>query len=142
MASTKISDMTAATNVVGATIPIVQSGVNKKADISLFDVAWLQTVTSAATVTPNADADDMVLITAQAEALLLANPSGTPTDGQMIVIRIKDNGTARAISYGANYRAVGVTLPTTTVLSKVLYMPIVWNAQDSKWDVVGVIQQA
>jgi hypothetical protein len=102
----------------------------------------IQSVTSAATVTPNADSDDYVQITAQAEALTLANPSGTPESWQMIVIRIKDNGTARAISYGADYRAVGVTLPTTTVLSKVLYMPIVWNAQDSKWDVVGVIQQA
>jgi hypothetical protein len=36
MASTKISDMTAATNLTDAVIPIVQGGVNKKAASTLF----------------------------------------------------------------------------------------------------------
>jgi len=36
MASTKISAMTAATDLTGAVVPIVQGGVNKKADVNLF----------------------------------------------------------------------------------------------------------
>jgi hypothetical protein len=40
MASTKISDMTAATDVTDAVVPIVQDGVNKKADTSLFGGGW------------------------------------------------------------------------------------------------------
>lgn len=101
----------------------------------------MQSVTSAATVTPTF-ANDMVKITAQAEALTLANPTGTAEGGHGLVIRIKDNGTARAISYGSQYRAIGVTLPTTTVVSKTLYLGLVYNADDTKWDICSVAQEA
>ena len=101
----------------------------------------VQSVTSSATVTPNF-ANDLVKITAQAEALTLANPSGTAIDGWGIVIRIKDNGTARAISYGTQYRAIGVTLPTTTVVGKALYIAGIWNSEDTTFDIVAVGQQA
>jgi hypothetical protein len=97
----------------------------------------VQTVTSAATVTPTFTNDE-VAITAQAVALLLANPTGTPVDGKNLVIRIKDNGTARAITYDTQYRAIGVTLPTTTVINKTIYLGLVYNLTDTKWDVVGV----
>lgn len=100
-----------------------------------------QTVVSSATVTPTSE-NDLVVVTAQAEALDIANPTGTMTQGQALIIRIKDNGTARAITYGANYRALGVTLPTTTVLSKTLYLAMVWNDTDTKFDVTGVAQEA
>lgn len=101
----------------------------------------IQTVTSAPTVTPTF-ADDQVNITAQATALALANPTGTAVDAAGISIRIKDNGTARAISYGSQYRAVGVTLPTTTVANKTLYLGMIFNNADTKWDVVAVAQEA
>lgn len=100
----------------------------------------VQSVTSSATVTPTF-ADDIVDITAQAAALALANPTGTAVDGWGIVIRIKDNGTARAITYGTQYRAVGVTLPTTTVISKTLYLGMIYNSGATKWDVVSVSQE-
>jgi hypothetical protein len=58
------------------------------------------------------------------------------------MIRIKDNATARTIAFDTNYRAIGVTLPTTTVISKTLYLGIIYNATDGKWDVVGTPQQA
>lgn len=101
----------------------------------------VQSVASAGTVTPTF-ANDLVKITAQAAALTLANPSGTAIDGVGIVIRIKDDGTARAITYGAQYRAIGVTLPTTTVAGKTLYLAGIWNAEDTTLDVVAVGQQA
>lgn len=101
----------------------------------------VQTVTSSATVTPTFS-NDAVKITAQAAALALANPTGTAIDMLGMVIRIKDNGTARAISYDTQYRAIGVTLPTTTVLSKTLYLAMVYNSDDTKWDVIAVGQQA
>lgn len=100
----------------------------------------IQSVTSSATVTPTF-ADDVVKITAQAAGLTLANPSGTAIDCLGIVIRIKDNGTARTISYGSQYRAIGVTLPSTTVVGKTLYLGCIWNATDTKLDVVAVGQE-
>lgn len=102
----------------------------------------VQSVTSSATVTPNADNDDAVKVTAQAAGLTLANPSGTPTAMQAMIVRIKDNGTARSLTYGSQYRAIGVSLPTTTVISKTLYLGLVWNSDDTKWDVVGLSQES
>lgn len=100
----------------------------------------IQSVASSGTVTPTFS-NDAVKITAQAAPLTLANPTGTAIDMAGMVIRIKDNGTARAISYGAQYRALGVTLPVTTLISKTLYLAMVYNADDTKWDVVAVGQE-
>lgn len=100
------------------------------------------TEASNATPTPNADTTDIHTITAQAAAAAFAVPSGTPTQGQSLMIRIKDNGTARALSYNAIYRAIGVTLPTTTVINKTLYLGMIYNSTDTKWDVIGVAQEA
>jgi len=97
----------------------------------------VQTVVSAATVTPTS-ANDEVTITAQAVGLTLANPTGSPSEGQALTIRIKDNGTSQTIAYGSQYRALGVTLPANTTVSKTLYLGLIYNATDTKWDVVGV----
>jgi hypothetical protein len=100
----------------------------------------VQSVVSAATVTPTAN-DDLVVITAQAAALTLAAPTGSPVQGQALMIRIKDDGTARGITWtsGAEgYRAIGVTLPTTTVISKTTYVGFIYNSTDSRWDAIGV----
>lgn len=104
-------------------------------------VPQIQSVASSATVTPTFD-NDQVIITAQAAGLTLANPTGSAVDGWGISIRIKDNGTARTIAYGTQYRAIGVTLPTTTVISKTLYLGMIFNNADTKWDVVAVAQEA
>jgi hypothetical protein len=103
--------------------------------------ARVQTVTSSATVTP-VSTNDLVIITAQATGLTLANPTGTFTEGQALMIRIKDNATARTIAFDTNYRAIGVTLPTTTVISKTMYLGIIYNATDGKWDIIGYNIQA
>lgn len=85
---------------------------------------------------------DFFIVTAQAGALKFNNPSGTPVHGEKIIIRVKDNGTARALTYDTQYRAVGVTLPTTTVISKTTYLGGIWNATDTKLDIIAVAQEA
>ena len=104
----------------------------------------VQSVVSAATVTPTSD-NNIVIITAQAAALTIAIPTGTPVQGQTLMIRIKDNGTARAITWttGAEgYRAIGVTLPTTTVINKTTYVGLIYNSTDNRWDAIGVATEA
>ena len=54
------------------------------------------TEASSATSTPTADTVDMWTVTALAASDTFAAPTGTPTNGQTLLIRIKDNGTARA----------------------------------------------
>ena len=104
----------------------------------------VQSVATAATVTPTAN-DDLVVITAQAVALTLAAPTGTLVQGQALMIRIKDDGTAQTITWtsgAGGYRAIGVTLPTTTVISKTTYVGFIYNSTDSLWDAIGVTTEA
>lgn len=109
------------------------------ADIKRFH--GVATVTSVATLTPTSAANQHN-ITNQAVALTIAAPTGSFLDGQGLLIRIKDNGTARAITWNGVFRAVGITLPTTTVVSKVVYIGAKWNAAESVFDVIAVGQQA
>lgn len=104
--------------------------------------ARIGTTASSSTPTPSADDHDQFNVTALAANATFAAPTGTPTDGQRLLIRIKDNGTARTLGWNAIYRAVGCTLPTTTVISKTLYVGAIYNAADSKWDVIAVALEA
>lgn len=103
----------------------------------------ITTTTSSSTPTPTGNGHrNLFTVTALAEGATFAAPSGTVANGNRLLIRIKDNGTARTLAWNAIYRAVGVTLPTTTVISKTLYVGAVYNSADSKWDVLAVGQEA
>jgi hypothetical protein len=104
------------------------------------DSPRIQAVVSAATVTPTFS-NDQVNVTAQAANLLFANPTGTAIDGWEIIFRIKDNGTARIITFDTQYRAIGSALPTTTTVSKTMYIGMKYNAADTKWDVFPYKQE-
>lgn len=143
-AGVQVPTLTAANTIVLKTVGAAAGNLLDRASgDSLYRqlIPNIQSVVSSATVTPTF-ANDMVIITAQAVALALANPTGTAVDGWGEVIRIKDDGLgARAISYGTQYRAVGVTLPTTTVLGKTLYLGMTFNNAATKWDVTAVAQE-
>lgn len=100
----------------------------------------VQSVASAATVTPVAT-NKLVKITTQAVGLTLAVPTGTIADGQDLMIRIKDSGSAQTIAWTSGtggYRAIGITLPTTTTAGKTTYVGLIYNSDDSRWDAIGV----
>lgn len=100
----------------------------------------IQEIVSAPKVTPTFQNDE-VIITAQAVNLELKNPTGFLIDGKSLIIRIKDNGTARTIIYDTQYRAIGVTLPTTTIANKITYLGLIYNKTNTKWDVIGLAQE-
>lgn len=96
------------------------------------------TEASSATPTPNADTTDIHTITALAENAVFGEPTGTPTNGQSIIVRIEDNGAARDLSFNAIYRfSTDLPAPTTTVLGKTMYLGFIYNSTDSKWDCVS-----
>ena len=101
-----------------------------------------ETITSSATPTPNIANGDIYTITALAADATFGSPTGTPTQGQKLMIRIKDNGTARTLAWNAIYRVIGVTLPATTVASKTHYIGAIYNSTDSKWDILAVGEEA
>jgi hypothetical protein len=100
------------------------------------------TAAATATLTPDISAFDQYNLTAQDQALTVAAPTGTPVDGNKLILRILDNGTARAITWNATYTVIGTTLPTTTTINKMLYVGCIYNSTNTRWDVVAVTTQA
>jgi len=98
-------------------------------------------IASSATPTPDADTTDMYIITALATGATFGSPTGTPVQGQKLMIRIEDNGSAQSLAYNAIYRAFGAALPTTTTIGKTLYLGCIYNSTDSAWDVVATAEQ-
>lgn len=95
---------------------------------------------SSATPTINTDNYDCYQITALAAAItsMTTNLSGTPTDGQELDLEILDNGTARAITWGASFASGPGVLPTTTTVSKILFVKLRYNSTRAKWICMAV----
>lgn len=119
---------------VSATQTLTSKRITKRTD----------TVASSATPTINTDTTDIFTITALATAItsMTSSLSGTPTLGQTLIIRILDNGTARAITWGASFVSRGATLPTTTILGKYTYVGLIYNTTTSTWDCVAATTEA
>jgi hypothetical protein len=103
----------------------------------------LAAASTSGTVTPASDTYDQVnyLLTGTAA---FAVPSGTPTDGQKLNIRLYAAST-QTVSWttsSTGYRVIGTTLPTSVPSGKTVYVGCVWNSTDSFWDVVAVATQA
>lgn len=100
------------------------------------------TVADVASITPS-QSYNQYQVTALAQTLSLVNPTaGNMNAGQPIIFRFKDNGTGRTLSWGTNYRAIGLTLPTVTTANKTLYVGCKWNATDGKVDVIAIAVEA
>ena len=95
------------------------------------------TITTSATPTPNADTQDQYNVTALIEACTFGVPTGTPVNGQKLIIRIKPDATPRVIGWNAIYVARGATLPLITVANKYIYVGFVYNAAETKWDLLA-----
>jgi hypothetical protein len=98
------------------------------------------TVTQSATPTINSDNMDVASITGLAQAItsMTTNLTGTPVQNDFLEVQITDNGTARAITWGASFSNGGlVNLPTTTVISTKLRVLLEWDST-TKWTCVAV----
>jgi len=93
--------------------------------------------TSGSTITPTLTST-MYIVSALATSATIAAPTGTPSDGQSLIIRIRDNGTSQTLSWNAIYNVIQVTLPTATTISNTHYIGCKYNAATSKWDVLSV----
>jgi sarcosine oxidase gamma subunit len=100
----------------------------------------------------NSDDYDQQSFSALANALTINADAGTPTDGQKTILRFKDNGTTRTLTFtgGASkaFRDLsgqltvsGSNFTYATVVSKLVYFGCVYNGADARWDIVAVTQQ-
>jgi hypothetical protein len=102
------------------------------------------TITSAAEPTINTDNCDAVTITALDEAItsMTTNLTGTPVNFQKLIVRIKDDGTNRAIEWGEKFVAKGVALPTTTTASKLLTVGFIYDTVAATFGCVASVVEA
>lgn len=100
------------------------------------------TLTSSATPTLDVDKAEFLNITALAVPITGFVLTGHPGDGKRIRIRIKDNGTDRAIAAGAQVIAGNVAVPTTTVIGKVMTIDLEYDKVAAKWAVQACASRA
>ncbi len=100
-----------------------------------------QTGSGGVTISPDPSSVDVYYVTALSGTLTLGTFAGSPVIGNKITIAVKDNSTSRTISWNANYKAMGVTLPTTTISGKWLYINVIYY-DASNYHVVGISSEA
>ncbi len=121
------------TNTGTLTLPTVAGTIVQYASAS---------IASSGTPTPTGDAAvNFLFITALTTGgAAFAVPSGTPTNGNTILIRILDDGTARTITWNGIYRAsTDLPLPAQTTLSKTMYLKFIYNSASTTWDFVSFL---
>jgi len=65
--------------------------------------------------------------------------SGTPHEGQSLIVRLEDTGSPQTLAFGTSFVASGnVALPTTTVASTLLSIQFVYDSTASKWVCTGI----
>jgi hypothetical protein len=118
-----------AINNSGVTTTSTQTLINKRITKRVINT------TQSATPSINTDITDRASITGLAQNItsFSTNLTGTPINGDMLIIDIIDNGTARTLTWGSNFESSNVTLPTITVISTRLDVGFVWNSVTSKW---------
>jgi hypothetical protein len=104
-------------------------------------VSVANTATAVINVT---DVDQYNITALGTDVTFSVSSTVTPDDGQRLLIRIRDNGTARNLTWtqSANqFRFIGITPPTITSVNKLAYIGCIYNAADSRWDVISSLQQ-
>jgi len=125
-------------SVEGITVPTISSTntlTNKRI------TQRVATTTDDATAVIDIDAVDVYELTAVANATTLST-TGTPTDGQKLIIRLKDAGVAKWLTWDAIFVEIGISLPAITVAGKRMYIGATYNAWASKWHCISYSLEA
>ena len=97
-------------------------------------------LTDAATVAVDASLAKVYAVTLGGNRTL-GNPTGAPIDGQLMEVRVRQDGTgSRTLAYDTQYRfGSDVTSPTlTTTAAKSDYLLFQFCSADTKWDCIAV----
>lgn len=111
------------------------NGAVKVVGSSYFQAQSVASADGSANITPSSQ---VFRVTALAAAATVQVPSYAAQDGITGEIRIYDNGTSQSLTWAANWKAIGVTLPSATTVGQFLYVSYEYSAADSKWHVLSV----
>lgn len=133
-----VADVTATDVSTGTLEASGQSTFNGAVEVVGISYMLAQSTASidgSGNITP---ASQVYRVTALAAAATIQVPSYTAEDGMTGELRIFDDGTARALTWAAGWKAIGVTLPTTTTVGQYIYISYEYSAADTKWHVLSV----
>ena len=120
------------------------AGLDVNSKIALSQIPFIPprvlSTATASTLPINVTSFDAVTITALATAITFSI-TGTPVDFQKLTIRIKDNNTAKAITWPGTFINRGAVLPATTTAGKIVSVGVIYNSALSTWDCVAVSQE-
>lgn len=95
---------------------------------------------SGTTITPTTQVYNVTALAANAT---IAVPSFASFDGAVVVLRIKDNGTSRTLTFASGYtNQSGVSTPTATTISKLLTVGAMYSTSASKWQIIAITQES
>ena len=118
---------------------LVQS-IRGLGSVLMRDITRTDAAADATSITPNIDAAEIVTqVNTQAAGTLTINaPSGTPVDGQRLMLRITSTN-VQTISWNAIYAgSTDVLLPTTLSGSgKTDYVGLLYNSTATKWQIIA-----
>lgn len=135
--ASSINTLTNKTLTGNTAASFVNTGTISLPTVTGTAVQYFETaITTSATPTPTGDARvNWLDITALAAGATFSAPSGTPLNHNELIIRIKDDGTARNLTFNAIYRfSTDLPAPAITLLGKVFYIKFVYNSASSTWD--------
>lgn len=78
-------------------------------------------------------------LTALTSAATFQTPSGTPANGNTLLLRVYSAAT-QVITFTTGYRAL-IPLPLNNPAGKTTYYGCIYNSADTKWDIVSCVQQ-
>jgi len=119
------------------------TGYLKKTAANTWEVEVLISITSVTSdATPNpigSSRENEYYLTALAEAAEFAAPSGTPVNGNTLLIRIKDTNESVGmdLTWNTIYKGFAMALPSITIPGKEMYLGFIYNSASSKWDLVS-----
>jgi hypothetical protein len=99
-------------------------------------------VLSTANITPDIDTTDEYIVTRLSETTTVHEPSGSPSQGQRLIIRLHVGGLgSQSINWDSVFVTIGTTLPHTLDAYHTAYIGCIYNQNSNSWDVVTVAKQ-
>lgn len=113
------------------------------ADLAPYLTPRATTVAYSATIAPNAATTDVLNVGVLTGNLTMAAPSGTPADGQDLLVRFQQDATGgRTISWNSIYAfgsdVTAAMIPTTA--NAKWEQTFSYNTTDAKWRATGILR--
>jgi hypothetical protein len=139
------------TTHLATALPISQGGTGSTTK-NFVDFSTSQTLTNKTivqrtvilsvasnTYTPNSSVADLVRISTPTANFTVANDTGSPIDGQKLLMRLLSGVTAYSATWGTGYKSSGVaSLPTTLVASKTVTCGFIYDSNAVAWVLIAV----